>query len=70
MTDNPIITITDQHVVNCVLERVLHHKYIMEDKMKEAAKEFFNKYPQFMITQIEMFDVYCDLKCVVNLQLK
>lgn len=70
METPPIVTITDQYVVQCVFDRVQHDKCILEEKIRAASKEFLSKYPQFTIEATNIFDVYCDIKCVVSLKLR
>lgn len=66
----PIVTVTDQYITQCVFDRVQHDKSVLEEKIRAASKEFLLKYPQFTIEATNIFDVYCDIKCVVNLKLR
>jgi hypothetical protein len=67
---NNIITIDDHHVIRTVFDRVEHDRYELEKNIKDLARAFLSKYPAFKIENINVFDCYCDIKCIVNLQLK
>lgn len=65
-----IVNIDDSFIVGCVFDRIEIDKMELESRVKELCKDFLKKYPNFKFENISVFDVYCDLKCIVNIQLK
>lgn len=70
MDESPIVRIDNERIINCVFERIASDKEMLELQMKQLAREFLRKYPAFKIESIAVFDVYCDQRCIVTLQLK
>lgn len=71
MDETPIVSIDNQRIVDCVFDRVLADKEVLEQEIAEAARKFISKYRDFKIESVTFFDIYCGgLKCAANLQLK
>lgn len=70
MNESNIVNIDNAFITQCVFERVALDKHALEEEIRQAAIKFLNKYPGFKIESASIFDVYCSIKCVVNLQLK